>query len=77
MAVPNQSRRRNEIKLRVTDEVMAAIEAVQSQYSFQFTSDAANLMLERAAFGLAGQPATTLPVIRCSISEPDSQAVPV
>lgn len=72
MAIPNQSRRRNELKFKVTDEVMEVILALQEQYCMQHQSDACNLMMERAAFGLAGKPASstaqTVPTIRCSVS---------
>ena len=71
MAVPNQSRRRNELKFKVTDEVMEVVLALQEQYCMQHQSDACNLMMERAAFGLAGKPASstvpTVPTIRCNV----------
>jgi hypothetical protein len=77
MAIPNQSRRRNELKFKVSDEVMDVVLAIQEQYCMQHQSDACNLMMERAAFGLAGKPASSstapnVPTIRCSVSPQES-----
>lgn len=49
-----RSPRRNELKCRVTDELFDALERVQDAYRFSSMNDAANFLLDHAAFGLLG-----------------------
>lgn len=49
-----RSPRRNEIKVRVTDELHTVLEAIQERYRFSSMNDAANFLMEHSAFGLLG-----------------------
>lgn len=49
-----KSPRRNEIKVRVTDELHQVLEVIQERYRFSSMNDAANFLMEHSAFGLLG-----------------------
>lgn len=49
-----KSPRRNELKVRVTDDMHSVLEAIQERYGFSSMNDAANFLMERAAYGVIG-----------------------